>query len=197
MLDITLLLLLFAIPIIGFFQGAIRLLVLLVMFYISVVLASLFFTTLGRVLEPVSGVPLIISQYLSFALVLGVSFLLLSIAGLFLFRHVHIDPKFARLNYLGGVIVGMALAIFMTGTIAAIFWQLNNAPEIGETTPAPIRWLAAQGGGTLVSRQLMWYVFPGINTILAPILPGDAQMVLDVDPLPNVFPDEPVFVEPE
>src|SRR5215470_1048896 len=85
----------------GFFQGTIRLLIAIVAFYIGIILASLYFTTVGLFFQRRFNSTLYVGQITAFALILLVAFLLLSIAGFYTFRYAKMP---ASLDFIDRII---------------------------------------------------------------------------------------------
>ena len=73
--DILFILLLLGALALGFFQGTIRLLIAIVAFYVGIVLASLYFPSVGLVFQQRFSSKLRVGQITAFALILLVAFL--------------------------------------------------------------------------------------------------------------------------
>src|SRR5215216_7146193 len=86
-IDLLFILLLLAGLALGFFQGTIKLLIAIVAFYIGIILASLYFPIVGNFFRVRFHASLEVGQIMAFGLILLLSFLLLTVAGLYTFRY--------------------------------------------------------------------------------------------------------------
>ena len=162
---------------IGFFQGMIRLAVLLVALYLSMVLASLYYTAMGEWLIRGFGAQRFVANYVGFALVLFFGFLLLAAAGLYTFRYARMPGGMIYLDHVGGVLLGMLLGVFFIGTFAALLFNLMIIRG-GSTIDFPFM---RSLGNTVADSVLLHYfstqLLPMIYATLDPVLPEGARLI--------------------
>src|SRR5207342_2649914 len=89
-IDVIFLLILLAGLALGFFQGTIKLVIAIIAFYVSIVLASLYFQSVGSFFRQKFSSSQDVGQITAFATVLLISFLLLTMAGLYTFRYMKV-----------------------------------------------------------------------------------------------------------
>jgi uncharacterized membrane protein required for colicin V production len=134
LIDITLLLLLMIFLALGFAQGIIKLLVAFVAFYVSLILASLYFQILGQFFRSRLRTNLEVSQIVAFTIILLVGFLLLTLAGLYTFRYAKLPSSLDSVDKIVGTLLGLVLGAFFSGMLAKVlvllFINRNPASEI-------------------------------------------------------------------
>src|SRR5262245_46425949 len=108
--DLLFLLLLLGGLALGFFQGTIKLLVAIVAFYVGILLASLYFTTVGLTFMRRFNSSLQVGQITAFAVILLVAFLLLTVAGLYTFRYARLPSGLDFLDRMVGTVLGLVMA---------------------------------------------------------------------------------------
>ena len=94
--DIVFILLVLAFLALGFFQGTIKLLIAIVSFYVSIILASLYFQLVGSFFRQRFRTNLEVGQITAFGVILMVAFLLLTFAGLYTFRYARLPASRRR-----------------------------------------------------------------------------------------------------
>jgi uncharacterized membrane protein required for colicin V production len=172
--DIVFILLLLGALALGFFQGTIRLLIAIVAFYVAIVLASLYFTSVGLVFQQRFHSTLRVGQITAFAVIMLVAFLLLAIAGLYTFRYAKMPASLDFIDRILGTLLGLFLGAFFLGMLAIIL-RLLFYPEIGDPASLPVvgAFQRSVRGSFLIdffSNRLL----PLIFVMLRPILPRDA-----------------------
>lgn len=184
-IDIVFILLLVGFLALGFFQGLIRLAVLLVTFYLSIVLASLYFIPLGGFLETRFGTPgdpasVATSQYLAFVIILLIGYAVLAAAGLYTFRNVHMPGQLQYLDRIIGVLLALFLAALFLGIFAIILWNLMVVKE-AETIELPImQWLGNSVRNSFLLRVFASSILPQAYHVADPILPDNARIIFAV-----------------
>lgn len=163
-------------PVLGYFQGIIRLVVLLVAFYVSLVLASLYFSALGNVFETSFQTTSATGSYIAFGLILLVSFVLLATANLFMFRHISMPKNLSFFDAIGGALVGVILSVACVGVLAVLLWNMM-VEKGGSSTILLIHWL---GGSVEHSFFLQLFSTAGLPRIYAladPLLPDTVRPI--------------------
>jgi hypothetical protein len=176
-MDIFFILLFFGMLAVGFFQGMVRLFVIVIAFYLSLVLASLYYPALGEIFVRRLGADRFIGQYLAFALVLFFSSLLLTIAGLYTFRYFRMPGGLEYLDRIGGAIVGLIFGALLIGIFAALLWNLMIIRG-GRNVDLPLmRGLGSAIANSFVLRYFADTVLPLVYGFLDPILPEGADLL--------------------
>ncbi len=158
----------------GFFKGTIKLMISLVMFYASVVLAGLYFQFLA-VLFTRRGTASQVANGISFFLILFVCFAILLVAGLYTFRYLRMPGRLDYLDRILGTAVGLALGVLVIGIISMvlnyIFVQFNPA----QTASFPLTGLFQSSVRNSTIRKLMIRnVLPPVYRSVSPFLPDAA-----------------------
>ncbi len=176
-IDLFFLLLLVGMLAFGFFQGMIRLIVLLVAFYLSVVLASLYFPALANVFQTRFGTPRYVGEYVGFALVFMLGFILLTVAGLYTFRYAKMPGQLQYVDRFVGVILGVVLAGLLIGIFAVLLWNMMVLRG-GCTIDFPIMRMLC--GGVRASFLLQYFaseLLPRTYSLVDPVLPEGASLI--------------------
>lgn len=161
----------------GFFQGMIRLTVMLIAFYLSVVLSSLYFTVLGGVFVQRFGSNRFVGEYVAFGLILLFAFVLLTAAGLYTFRYATLPGQLQYLDRFVGVLIGLLVGTLFIGLFAVLLWNLMLRRG-GCSVDFPIMsWLC----GSVQSSFLLSYfantILPQVYGLIDPILPDAANIL--------------------
>jgi hypothetical protein len=179
-LDLLVLLLLVGALIGGFFAGIVRVLVLIVTFYLSVVLASLYFASGGEMLVAQAGLQRFVAQYVAFILVLLAAQLLLAISGLYTFRYTRMPAQYDLIDRAAGTLFGVIWMLLAIGVISQLLWNmfiLRGASQLDNST--------LQAFGTLVADSRLTQIFAtamiqDLYGQIAPLLPDSARLLFVV-----------------
>ena len=176
-MDILFILLFFGMLAAGFFQGMVRLLVLLVAFYLSLVLASLYYPSLGEFFVRSFDTQRYVGQYMAFSLVLFFGFLLLALAGLYTFRYFRMPGGLEFLDRAVGAVLGMVFGSLVIGIFAALLWNLMIVRG-GRNIDFPLmRALGNSVAGSFVLQYFSTQLLPLVYNFLDPILPDGANLL--------------------
>lgn len=172
--DLLLVLLFVGVTAIGFFQGTIRLIVALVTFYASIVLASLYFRFLG-VFFTRRGTSEQVASSLSFFLILLVCFGLLFTAGMYTFRYVRISGRLDYLDKILGTLLGMVLAAMVAVVLTMILNYTFVRYDVAATASFPLTSTFQRSVRSSTVRPiLLQHIRPRIFAAVAPFLPEAA-----------------------
>lgn len=179
-MDALFILMLLGIMALGFFQGVIRLGVLLLAFYLSVVLASLYFPVLGSFIYNRFGGQRVAADYVGFFIVLLLAFSSLAAAGLYTFRYVEVTGRFQYLDRLGGVFLGLILSALVIGMLSVLLWNLMITHG-GINVELPLfKMIGGSVQNSFLLRYFGEYILPQTYDIVSPILPSGARIIFDV-----------------
>lgn len=180
LMDIVFILLFFGLLAAGFFQGMVRIFVLMVAFYLALVLASLYYPALGEFLVRNFGTQRFVGQYVAFAMVLLIGFLTLAVAGLYTFRYFQMPGGLQYLDYIGGTLLGLVFGALIVGILASLLYNLMIVRG-GRNIDLPV---FGMFGNAVASSFVMNYfgntVLPITYTFLDPILPEGADLLFRV-----------------
>lgn len=172
LIDLLLLFLFIIIAGIGFFQGTIKLIIALVTFYASVVLASLYFKFLS--LQFVKrGTSSIVADATSFFMILAVCFVLLLAMALYTFRYVRIPGRLEFVDRILGVVFGVVLAVVFTSIVAMVLQYLFITNNAGNPYPISRAIQSSTRSSTLLP-LLIQRILPQLFTVVSPFLPDAA-----------------------
>jgi membrane protein required for colicin V production len=165
----------------GFFSGILRGFIMIMIFYLSMILASLYFTALGNAVE--ARYPAMmpeIASLISFLWLLAVSFVLLSLAGMLIFRCLYIPKRFQHIDRLGGMVLGFLLALFVMVTLSFLLW---NITIFQKTADLPLlQWISKSTQHSFLVTYIVRSLPFNMAQTLAPILPGGAEMLFITTP---------------
>lgn len=161
----------------GFFQGMIRLLVLILALYLSLVLASLYYPAVGEWLVGNFGAQRFVGQYVGFILVFFIGFALLAAAGVYTFRYAHLPGGLQYVDKIIGMLLGIVLGSFLIGTFAVLVYNLMVVRG-GRNIDFPL--MRALGSGVANSSLLRYFadsILPLVYGIIDPALPEGADLI--------------------
>lgn len=179
--DMLFLLLLVGSLILGIFQGTVKLAVSIVALYISIVLASLYFQTLGNFFRQRFGTTVEVGQITAFAIILMVGFLLLLIAGLYTFRYAHVPLSLEFLDRIIGTLLGLVLGALILGMLAIVLQKLFVSQDVAGTLDYPF--MKSFQNGVRRSTLIPFFrgnVLPLIYSSVRPLLPAEADIIFQV-----------------
>lgn len=197
--DIIFMLILFGAVTLGFFRGIIPVVVLMVMFYLSNVLASLYFPALGLFVEQRYGTPPDIARYTSFFIVLVISFATLSTGGLYTFRYAKMPRRLEQFDRVAGVLLSLALTFIMTTIFAFLLWNISvttlhsngqQEPNMQETLEPKaqstmVTNIAERANQSFIVQYFSVNVLSGVRQLIVPILPEGATLIFDAPMTPE------------
>jgi uncharacterized membrane protein required for colicin V production len=160
----------------GFFQGTIKLLVTIIAFYVGIILASLYFTTVGVTFQRRFGSSLHVGQITAFAIILLVAFLLLTVAGIYTFRYARMPASLDFIDRIAGTMLGLVMACLLLGMLGVILKLLFYGAIVADL-PIIASFQGSVKGSFLVgffSNQILPLIFVTVQ----PFLPSDAANII-------------------
>ncbi|NJN16562.1 MAG: CvpA family protein [Oscillochloris sp.] len=179
-IDLVLILLFFGMLSTGFFQGMIKLLVLIFAFYLSLVLASLYYPAVGNFLVVQFDTERFVGQYIGFTLVMFLAMVLLSIAGFYTFRYAQLPGQLQYLDRIVGTLLGMIMGALLVGIFAVLLWNLMIVRG-GQTIDFPI--MRSLGRSVATSQILSFFansILPQTYSLVDPFLPDGAALIFAI-----------------
>jgi membrane protein required for colicin V production len=173
--DLLLLVLLIAITAAGFFKGTIRLIIAVITFYASIVLASLYFRFLA-VFFTARGTSEIIANAISFFLILFLCFVILFAAGVYTFRYVRVSGRLDYLDRLLGTFLGLVMAAMVAAIVSIVLRYTFIVNDPAATAGFPLT-RAFQGSvrRSAILPLLIDHILPRLYVFLDPFLPDAAK----------------------
>ncbi len=153
----------------GFFQGTVKLAIALVTFYVSVVLASLYFKFLATYLNTSA----VVAEAVSFFIILGISFVMLLAMALYTFRYVRFPGKLEYLDRIIGVGFGVVLGVVLASIVAMILHYLFISHSAGNEYPITRAFQRSARSSNLL-QLLMYNILPRMFALVSPFLPEAA-----------------------
>lgn len=165
----------------GFFQGTVKLLIAIVAFYVGIVLASLYFQSVGNFFRLRFNTTTDVGQITAFAVVLMLSFLLLTAAGLYTFRYFRMPASLDFFDKILGTLLGLLMAALFMGMLAVLLKDLFvfRSPASSAALPFMVAFQSSVRGSTLV-RFFGDNILPLIYTSVRPVLPREADIIFRV-----------------
>jgi len=162
----------------GFFQGTIRLAIAIISFYISIILASLYFQSLGRFFRERFGTTFDVAQIVAFGIILLVAFLLITTASLYTFRYAKMPASLDFVDKIVGTLLGLVLGALFLGMLAIILEQLFVFRDTARDITFPII-RAFQDGvrGSVLVQFFANNILPLIYATVKPILPRETEII--------------------
>jgi membrane protein required for colicin V production len=153
----------------GFSHGMIRMTILIVTFYLSLVLATLYFEPLGAYLKVKFDSSRTFADFTGFTLILLLGYLLLASAGLYTFRYAKIPGQLQYVDRIVGTVLSIILAVLVLGILAVILTQIRWA---GVDLPLA-KWFQKTVNKSELIGLFKNYLLPHLYYYVAPILPND------------------------
>jgi membrane protein required for colicin V production len=180
-IDLLFILLLLAGLALGFFQGTIKLVVAIISFYIGIVLASLYFQVVGNFFRVRFRSTVEVGQITAFAVILLVSFLLLTIAGLYTFRYAKLPSSLDFLDRIIGTLLGLVLGALVLGMFAILLQGLFVDRDVAGSVTFPIINALQRGvRGSFLVAFFGDQILPLIYTSVRPVLPRESEFIFRV-----------------
>lgn len=179
-IDLLFVVLFFGALVVGFFQGTIRLVLVILSFYFSTVLASLYYQGLADVFVRELGGQRFVSQYVAFALILLFCFIVLTWVGIYSFRYVQIPHYLEMVDRIVGTALGVIISGMALGLTAVLLWNLFIVRGFANIDYPITRWLGGQIGTSLMLRFFANAILPSLYELIDPILPDAAQIIFQV-----------------
>ena len=156
----------------GFFQGTIKIMIALVTFYASVILASLYFKFAALYIAR-RGTSPVIADAVSFFLILAICFILLLAAGLYTFRYVRFPGRLEFVDRIMGVMLGVVLGVVFMSIIGMVLQFLFITNHIGDPYPITRSLQSSTQTSTLLP-LLITKILPQVFNTVSPFLPEAA-----------------------
>lgn len=153
----------------GFFQGTIKLVIALLTFYVSVVLASLYFKFLATFFN--TGP--VVAEAISFFIILAISFALLLAMALYTFRYVRFPGRLEYLDRIIGVGFGVILGVIVASIVAMVLHYMFISHSAGNEYPITRALQNSTRSSTLL-RLLIYNILPRMFALVSPFLPDAA-----------------------
>lgn len=179
-LDFLFILLFFGMLAAGFFQGLVRLLVLVIAFYLSLVLASLYYPALGEFFVRTFDTQRFVGQYVAFTMVLLVGFLLLSVAGLYTFRYFRVPGGLEYVDRILGTVLGLLFGGLIIGILATLLYNLMVLRGGREIDLPLFRIFGNAVASSVMVNYFSTQILPLAYTFLDPILPDGVNLLFRV-----------------
>lgn len=180
-IDLLFILILLAGLALGFFQGTIKLLIAIIAFYVGIILASLYFQVVGNFFRVRFHSTLEVSQITAFAVLLLVSFLLLTIAGLYTFRYARVPASLDFVDRIVGTLLGLLLGTLFAGMLAILLQDLFVSRDVAGSVNFPI--MQAFQRGVRSSFLVSFFgnqILPLIYASVRPVLPRESDIIFRV-----------------
>ena len=165
----------------GFFQGTLKLVIAIIAFYIGIVLASLYFQAVGNFFRLRFNTTADVGQITAFAVVLMLSFVLLTVAGLYTFRYFKMPASLDFFDKIIGTMLGLLMAALLMGMLAILLKDLFvfRSPATEAGLPFVVYIQNNVRSSTLV-RFFANNILPLIYSAVRPVLPNEADIIFRI-----------------
>lgn len=165
----------------GFFQGTIKLVIAIIAFYVGIILASLYFQIVGNFFRVRFSSSQEVGQITAFATILMVSFLVLTIAGLYTFRYARMPASLDFIDRIAGTLLGLLLGALFLGMLAILLKDLFVFRDIGELKTLPLLGgIQSSIRGSSLVEFFSNNILPLIFATLRPVLPQESEIIFRV-----------------
>lgn len=169
----------------GFYQGVVRLGVLLIAYYLSIVLASILFYPLGMFFFNQFGTIPSVGFYVAFALVAMISLAALSAYGIYVVRDYHaklhyIEGPLMYADRVAGVFVSLILTSLFLGMLGMMLWNMFIVKGAAQIDLPLMRILGASVNKSFLLNYFATYILPTAYNFADPILPDGAAIIFAV-----------------
>ena len=181
LIDLVFILLLLGGLALGFFQGTLKFLIAIIAFYVGLVLASLYFQSVGNFFRQKFNSSAEVGQVTAFAAVLAVSFLLLTVAGLYTFRYFKMPASLDFIDKILGTLLGLCMAALFLGILAVLLKDLFVFRNPAGTAAMPI--MTSFQNSVRSSTMVSFFsnnVLPLIYATARPFLPQASSLIFRV-----------------
>lgn len=178
--DLLFVVLFFGALAVGFFQGTVRLLLIILSFYLSTVLASLYYQSLADIFLRELGGQRLFNQYVAFALIHLLCFIVLTFVGIYTFRYVHTPYHLEMIDRIVGTALGLVIGGMILGLSAVLLWNLFIVRGFANIDYPITRWLGGQISASLMLRFFANAVLPSLYELVDPVLPDAARIIFQV-----------------
>lgn len=183
--DLLFLFLLFGALMLGFFQGVIRMTIILVSFYMGVVLASYWFKPFGVWIAKNFDTTNAVGRYVGFSLLFLIGMAILSAIGIYTFRYAEMPGQLKYLNYILGMLVSLVLAGMLLGLFAVILWNMM-VERGGCRIDFPImKFLCRNVKQSFLLQYFSDHILASSYNFADPVLPDDARIIFAVPQSPT------------
>ena len=179
--DLLFIILLISSLAVGMFQGTLRLLIAIIVLYVSILLASLYFQPLGNFFRVRFNSTVEVAQIVAFSTILLVAFILLLLAGLYTFRYARIPTNLEFLDRILGTLFGLVLGALVLGMFAVLLRDLFVFQSPATTLNYPFMETFQDGvRSSILVRTFNGYILPLIYRSIDPILPPEANIIFQL-----------------
>lgn len=176
--DIVMLLLVITCLFFGFFKGVVKIALTIITFYLSIVIASLYFRFVAQGLAKNSKTSLQVLDMLSFLVLLIVCFIILTWAALYTFRYVQVAGRTQYLDKMLGSFLGLLLGAIMASVFAMMLRYLFITANTAATLDFPaMRFLRQSTINSVLIDVFLDIVLPVLYAPISPIMPDSADLI--------------------
>lgn len=162
----------------GFFKGMVKLGLAIVTFYLSIVVASLYYRPLASGIAKNSSTSFQVIEMLSFLLLLVFIYVILFLTALYTFRYLTVKGSIQFLDKIIGAFLGLILGAMFASIFAMMMRYLfiyTNAPATLDF-PA-MRFLQESTFNSVLKDVFLNTILPILYAPISPILPESADII--------------------
>ena len=176
--DVVMLLMVIICLFFGFFKGVVKISLAIITFYLSIVIASLYFHFVAVAIAKNSKTSLQVLDMLSFLILLIVCFMILLWAALYTFRYVQIGGRVQYLDKMIGSFLGLLLGAIMASVFAMMLRYLFITVNSPATLDFPaMRFLQQSTANSVLKNVFLDIILPILYAPISPIMPDSADLI--------------------
>lgn len=161
----------------GFFRGVVRLTIMLVSFYIAVFLASFYFMPFSTFIVNKTSTGPDVAIFMAFFIVTILTFVLVTLAGLYTFREVEMPGQLMYVDKFLGVFVALVLVSLVLGITSVMLWNMMITHGVGRIDYAPARIIGRNVQTSLLLKYFSAHILPRAYNFADPVLPDAVEIL--------------------
>lgn len=159
----------------GFFQGMLKVGIAILVFYLTIVLSSLYYRPLALMISKNSTTPFQVLEMLAFLSLLFVLFFILLAVASYTFRYLKIDGRLQYIDKVIGTFLGLVLGAMIASIFAMMLRYLFTTNAAAVLDYPAMRFLQASTKASALKDIFLNIILPLIYGPISPIMPDSAD----------------------
>ncbi|GAA5529299.1 CvpA family protein [Herpetosiphon gulosus] len=159
----------------GFFQGMLKVGVAIFVFYLTIVLSSLYYRPLALMISKNSTTPFQVLEMLSFLILLFVLFFILLWVASYTFRYLKVGGQLQYIDKVIGTFLGLILGAMIASIFAMMLRYLFTTNAAAVLDYPAMKFLQASTRASVLKDVFLNIILPLIYGPISPIMPDSAD----------------------
>ncbi|KPL85505.1 CvpA family protein [Herpetosiphon geysericola] len=159
----------------GFFKGMLKVGIAIIVFYLTVVLSSLYYRPLASFLGKNSSTPFPVLEMLSFLTLLFVLFFILLAVASYTFRYLNVGGKAQFIDKVIGSFLGLILGAMIASIFAMMLRYLFTTNAAAVLDFPAMKFLQSSTRASVLKDVFLNIILPLIYAPVSPIMPESAD----------------------